>query len=105
MDQAIEHLGRLLDQVALIRVVLELVVRLEVKDHVEGLPVVGHLLVETRQVELVLDVVFVDLEFGIQIIRFNVKKQTRLTSQKNSLPRRPQNQDIQLTSSELLMVV
>lgn len=28
-----------------------------------------------------------------------------LTSQKNSLPRRPQNQEIQLTSSELLMIL
>ena len=27
------------------------------------------------------------------------------TSQKNSLPRRPQNQEIQLTSSELLMIL
>lgn len=34
----------------------------QVQYHVQSLPVVGHLLVEASQVELVLDVVFVDLE-------------------------------------------
>lgn len=36
---------------------------------------------------------------------FNVQRESGLTSQNNSLPLRPQNQDIQDTSSELLMVL
>lgn len=34
-----------------------------------------------------------------------MQREAGLTSQNNSLPRRPQNQDIQDTSSELLMVL
>lgn len=34
-----------------------------------------------------------------------MQREARLTSQNNSLPRRPQNQEIQDTSSELLMVL
>ena len=54
MDQPIEHLSCLLDQVGLIGVVLQLVVGLQVEDHVERLPVVRHLLVQPSKVELVL---------------------------------------------------
>ena len=59
--QPVQHLGRLLDQVGLVGVILELVVRLQVEDHVQSLSVVGHLLVQPSQVEFVLDVVLVHL--------------------------------------------
>ena len=52
--QPVQHLGRLLDQVGLVGVILELVVRLQVEDHVQRLPVVRHLLVQPSQVKLVL---------------------------------------------------
>ena len=45
----------------LVGVVLQLVVWLQVEYHVQRLPVLGHLLVESGQVELVLDVVLVHL--------------------------------------------
>jgi len=61
MDQPIEHLGRLLNQVGLVGVVLQLIVRLQVENHVERLPVVRHLLVQPSEVELVLNVVFIHL--------------------------------------------
>jgi len=61
VDQPIEHLSCLLDQVGLVGVVLQLVVRLQVEDHVERLPVVRHLLVQPSKVELVLNVIFVHL--------------------------------------------
>ena len=60
VDEAVQHLGRLLDQVGLVGVVLQLVVGLQVEDHVQGLSVVGDLLVEASQVELVLDVILVN---------------------------------------------
>jgi hypothetical protein len=43
VDEAVEHLGRLLDEVGLVGVVLELIVGLKVQDHVQGLPVLGNL--------------------------------------------------------------
>lgn len=61
VDEAVEHFGRLLDQIALVRVVLQLLVWLEVEDHVKRLSVVRHLLVQPRQVEFVLDVILVHL--------------------------------------------
>lgn len=38
----------------------------EVEDHVEGLAVVGNLLIEPRQVEFVLDVILINLKKRIQ---------------------------------------
>jgi len=61
VDQPIEHLSCLLDQVRLVGVVLQLIVRLQVEDHVERLPVVRHLLVQPSKVELVLNVIFIHL--------------------------------------------
>ena len=54
MDEPVEHLSCLLDEVGLVGVVLQLIVGLQVKDHVESLPVVRHLLVQPSEVELVL---------------------------------------------------
>ena len=59
--ETIEHLGRLLYEVGLVGIVLQLVIRLEVEDHVQRLSVVRDLLVQTSQVELVLDVILVNL--------------------------------------------
>ena len=59
--EAVEHLGRLLDQIALVRVVVELLVGLQVEYHVERLAIVRHLFVQAGQIELVLYVVLVDL--------------------------------------------
>ena len=59
--ETIEHLGRLLYEVGLVGVVLQLVVWLEVQDHVQRLSVMRDLLVQPRQVELVLDVILVNL--------------------------------------------
>ena len=61
VNKTIQHLSRLLYQVGLVGVVLQLVIRLQVKDHVQRLPVVGDLLVQSSQVELVLNVVLVNL--------------------------------------------
>ena len=61
MNKTIQHLSRLLYQVRLVGVVLQLVIRLQVKDHVQRLPVVGDLLVQSSQVKLVLNVVLVNL--------------------------------------------
>ena len=54
MYESVKHFSCLLDEVALVGIVLEIIVRLEVEDHVEGLPVVWNLLVQSSQVELVL---------------------------------------------------
>ena len=54
VNETVEHFRCLLNEVALVGVVLEVIVRLEVEDHVEGLPVVWNLLVQSSQVELVL---------------------------------------------------
>ena len=54
VDQPIEHLSCLLDEIGLVGVVLQLVVGLQVEDHVERLPIVRHLLVQPSKVELVL---------------------------------------------------
>ena len=43
MNEPIQHLCGLLDEVRLVGVVLQLIVRLQVQDHVQGLPVVRHL--------------------------------------------------------------
>ena len=59
--QTIEHLRRLLYEVGLVWIVLQLVVGLEVEDHVQRLSVVRDLLVQARQVELVLDVILINL--------------------------------------------
>ena len=61
MYETIEHLSRLLYEVGLVGIVLQLVIRLEVEDHVQRLSVVRDLLVQTSQVELVLDVILVNL--------------------------------------------
>lgn len=62
VDEAVEHLGGLLNQVGLVEVDVDFVfVGLEVENHVQRLSVVRHLLVESRQIELVLDVVLVNL--------------------------------------------
>jgi len=61
MDEPVEHLSCLLDEVGLVGVVLQLIVGLQVKDHVESLPVVRHLLVQPSKVELVLNVIFIHL--------------------------------------------
>lgn len=61
VDEAVEHLCGLLNQVRLVWIDIDFVfVGLEIQDHVQRLSVVGHLLVEARQIELVLDVVLVD---------------------------------------------
>ena len=59
--ETIEHLCRLLYEVGLVGIVLQLVIGLEVEDHVQRLSVVRDLLVQTSQVELVLDVILVNL--------------------------------------------
>jgi len=59
--QAIQHLCCLLYQVRLVGVIFKLVIRLQVQDHVQGLPVVGDLLIQPSQVELVLNVVLIHL--------------------------------------------
>ena len=59
--QSVQHLSSLLNQVWLIGIILQLIIRLQVEDHVQRLSVVGNLLIETSQVELVLDVVLVHL--------------------------------------------
>ena len=64
MDESIEHLRCLLHQVTLI--VLQFIVWLQVEDGVQGLAVVGHLLIQTSQVKLVLNVVFVNLIRTVQ---------------------------------------
>jgi len=46
VDQPIEHLSCLFDQVGLVGVVLQLVIWLQVEDHVERLPIVRYLLVQ-----------------------------------------------------------
>lgn len=91
MYETVEHLCRLLDQVTLVGVILEFFICqnkethaakisktltlfytgnhhstealtwLQVKDHVQGLAIVRHLFIQTRQVELVLYVVFINL--------------------------------------------
>merc|ERR1719319_908136 len=57
--EAVEHLGGLLDEVGLVGVILQLVVGLQVQDHVQRLSVVRHLLVQPRQVKLVLNIILV----------------------------------------------
>ena len=59
--QSVQHLSSLLNQVWLIGIILQLIIRLQVEDHVQRLSVVGNLLIETSQVKLVLDVVLVHL--------------------------------------------
>ena len=59
--QAIQHLCCLLYQVRLVGVIFKLIIRLQVQDHVQGLPVVGDLLIQPSQVELVLNVVLIHL--------------------------------------------
>lgn len=59
MDKAIEHLCCLFNQVTL--VVLELIVRFKVQDGVQCLTVMGNLLIQASQVELVLNVVLIHL--------------------------------------------
>ena len=61
MNKTIQHLSRLLYQVGLVGVVLQLVIGLQVEDHVQRLPVVRDLLVQSGQVKLVLNVVLVNL--------------------------------------------
>ena len=61
VNKTIQHLSRLLYEVWLVGIVLQLVIRLQVQDHVQRLPVVGDLLVQSSQVELVLNVVLVNL--------------------------------------------
>ena len=59
VNKTIQHLSGLLYEVWLVWVVRQLVVRLQVEDHIQRLPVVGDLLIEASQVELVLNVVLV----------------------------------------------
>ena len=61
VNKTIEHLSRLLYQVRLVGVIFQFVIRLQVEDHVQRLPIVRNLLVEAGQVELVLNVVLVHL--------------------------------------------
>lgn len=61
VDKPIEHLSCLFDQIGLVGVVLQLVVRLQIEDHVERLPIVRYLLVQPSKVELVLNVIFIHL--------------------------------------------
>jgi len=61
VNKTIEHLSRLFYQVRLVGVIFQFVIRLQVEDHVQRLPVVRNLLVEAGQVELVLNVVLVHL--------------------------------------------
>lgn len=61
VDQSVQHLCCLFDQIALVRIILQLLVWFKVQDHVQSLSIVRDLFIETCQVELVLDVVFVHL--------------------------------------------
>lgn len=61
VNKTVQHFRCLLYQVRLVGVVLQLIIRLQVQDHVQRLPVVGHLLVQPRQIKLVLNVVLVNL--------------------------------------------
>ena len=61
VNKTVEHLSRLLYEVRLVGVILQLVIRLQVQDHVQRLPVVRDLLVQSSQVKLVLNVVLVNL--------------------------------------------
>ena len=54
VNETVEHFRCLLNEVALVGIVLEVIVRLQVQDHVQGLAVVGDLLVQSRQIKLVL---------------------------------------------------
>jgi hypothetical protein len=38
VNKTVEHLGRLLDEVGLIGIVLQLIIRLQVQDHIQSLP-------------------------------------------------------------------
>jgi len=59
--ESVKHFSCLLDEVAPVGIVLEVIVRLQVQDHVQGLAVVGDLLVQSRQIKLVLNVILIDL--------------------------------------------
>ncbi len=83
----------------------QLVTRFQIKNHVKGLPVVRYLLIESCQVEFVLNVIFINLKQDKNLLgghKCGILHMA-LTSQKNSFPRNPQNQEIQDTSSELLI--
>lgn len=60
MNQTVQHLCRLFHQVIL--VFFQLIIRLQVQDRVQGLPVMRNLLVETSQIKLVLNIVFIHLK-------------------------------------------
>ena len=62
MDQAVEHLGSLLHKVTLI--VLQLIVWFQVKDGVQCLAIVRHLLIQASQIKFVLNVIFIHLRTG-----------------------------------------
>ena len=83
----------------------QLVTRFQIKNHVKGLPVMRYLLIESCQVEFVLNVIFINLKQDKNLLdghKCGILHMA-LTSQKNSFPRNPQNQEIQDTSSELLI--
>lgn len=80
---------------------------LKVEDHIQRLSIIRYLFVQTSQIKLVLNVVFIDLLIklygDIKYFLLCYFGHLLLTSQKNSLPRSPQNHEIHETSSELLM--
>ena len=52
----------LFNEVGLVGIVFELVVWLQVEDHIERLSIMRNLLIQASQVEFVLDVVLIDLQ-------------------------------------------
>lgn len=62
MDEAVEHLGRALDELVLLLRQPVGSRGVGVQDQVERVVVVGDLRAESREIEVVLDVVLVDLQ-------------------------------------------
>lgn len=61
VNEPVEHLRRLLNQIVLVRVVIQVVIRLQIQNHIQRLSVMWNLLVKPGEVEFILDVVLVDL--------------------------------------------
>ena len=62
MNEAIQHLRSLFNEVTLVGVFIKLIVWLKIQYHVQSLPVVWYLFIQPSEIELILNVVFINLK-------------------------------------------
>lgn len=60
MNETIKHFCCLFNKVVLVRVIVQIIIWLQVQNHIESLSVVWNLLIESSEIKFVLNIVFVN---------------------------------------------